>query len=457
MKNYYFGVDVSKGYSDFVMLDQHKHEVERTFQLDDTFTGHQKMYQFLENFFVEHPDAIVHIGLESTGGYENNWFHTFCTFREKFDLKVARLNPKGVTHHKKAGLKRVITDKVSARSIAEYLITHPEKCVYNDNDPYYAIRKKWKYIKSLSKEKTRYLNKLESEVYVSNPELLSFCKNGFSSWILNVLQLYPSARALAKTSAEKLSQIPYITIERAESLIALARSSVASAGDFLTEDTISGLSEEIQRLEKKIKNQVKILTQHCILPQLDLLLSFPGIGNYSAIGLLIEIGTIERFKSVKHLASYFGLHPIFKESGDGSWGHHMSKQGRAMPRALLYMVTFSAIQINPLIQEIYQKQLSKGKCRMDAMGICMHKILRIIYGILKNNQPFDPDVDRINRIKSVPKYNKEKANKDRKYNDYDEHAPISRRQNKKRKEQEKSQNDEITQNEIIAPAPISLG
>ena len=37
MPSYYLGVDVSKGYADFVILDAHKHPVEESFQRDDTF------------------------------------------------------------------------------------------------------------------------------------------------------------------------------------------------------------------------------------------------------------------------------------------------------------------------------------------------------------------------------------------------------------------------------------
>ena len=37
MTSYYLGIDVSKGYADFVILDSHKQPVKDSFQLDDTF------------------------------------------------------------------------------------------------------------------------------------------------------------------------------------------------------------------------------------------------------------------------------------------------------------------------------------------------------------------------------------------------------------------------------------
>ena len=114
---------------------------------------------------------------------------------------------------------------------------------------------------------------------------------------------------------------------------------------------------------------------------------------------MLNIGAIERFPSAKKLASFFGLHPVYKESGDGIGGFRMSKQGRKEPREILFMVTLTAIGKNPLIRSIYQEHVAKGMHNMAAIGLCMHKILRIIYGMLKHNKAFDPEIDRKNREK----------------------------------------------------------
>ena len=158
MSNYYLGIDVSKGYADFIILDSNKRIIEPNFQLDDTFEGHQKPFCFFKQFFKDHNDAVVYAALESTGGYENNWYHSLRKFQDTFNLKIARLNPKGVNYYSKAGLNRVITDKLAAINIAEYLITYPEKVSYQNQSYYYPLKRKWKFIRSLVKDRTRYLN-----------------------------------------------------------------------------------------------------------------------------------------------------------------------------------------------------------------------------------------------------------------------------------------------------------
>lgn len=154
---------------------------------------------------------------------------------------------------------------------------------------------------------------------------------------------------------------------------------------------------------------------------------------------MLEIRAIERFSSAKKLASFFGLHPVFKISGDAIGGIHMSKKGRKEPRLILFNIARTAINHNPLIKEIYQKHLKAGMTGLAALGVVMHKILRIIYGMLKHNSRFDPEIDKHNSEKTVKPVIKPLVLKHRRYQSFDSAAPISRKQNKKREEQMKSQ------------------
>ena len=452
MEKYYVGCDVSKGYCDFVILDRHKNVVEANFQLDDTAEGHAEICRILHIFTHEHRDCTIHIGLESTGGYENNWYELFRKTKDIYNLQVARLNPLGVHNYAKAGLNRIGTDKISARHVAEYLIVHAEKVQYNQKGYYGALRRQWKFVRFLKKQKVGLLNQLESLLYNTHPHILGYCRDGMADWVLKVVEKYPTASCLAESDAETVAEIPFVTLQRAEELIGSARGSIAAAIDPVTEQLVRSVTQQILHLNKTIKEQEKLMLSSCEIPEIDLLKSFIGIGNYSALGLMLEIGTVERFRSVKALASYFGVHPVYKQSGDGIWGVRMSKTGRKEPRWILFMVAKSAIVNNEMIKELYQEYLEKGKTKMQSIGIIMHKILRIIFGMLKNNTPYDPKIDRANRKKPVEQMAVRKDNKARRFQTHDGQAPISRRQNKKRKEQAESQNDNIIMNGIITPA-----
>jgi transposase len=209
--------------------------------------------------------------------------------------------------------------------------------------------------------------------------------------------------------------------------------------NYITEISIITVVDQLISLNKTIKEQHQVLIDNFTTPEAELLDRIPGVGIESAIGMWIEIENIERFSTSKKLSSFFGLHPVYKESGDQGSGYRMSKKGRKAPREILYMLVLSAIQRNPIIKEIYDERTSKGMNKMSAMGMCMHKLLRIMYGMLKNKTEFDAEIDRQNRKdKELDQKVSTKKDKKRRFQKYDPKAPTSSRQYKKRKEQVQS-------------------
>jgi transposase len=250
--------------------------------------------------------------MESTGGYETNWHHTMTAFQASLNIQTARLNPLGVVHNTKADLKRNKTDKISAKGVAEYLIAHSEKVCYQQEDLLAGLRRQWGFVQTLTKQRTQLLNQLHSLIYTANPELLRFCRDGMPVWVIVLLRRYPTAPRLAKARAKTVAKIPYVSRERAQGLIANAKRSVASITDSVTAQLIVDTASQIIHLKKTIVAQTDLMNAELNLPEIDLLKTFVGIADTLAIGLMIEIQNIARFKTVKNLASYWGVHPVFK-------------------------------------------------------------------------------------------------------------------------------------------------
>jgi transposase len=175
---------------------------------------------------------------------------------------------------------------------------------------------------------------------------------------------YPTAKQLSRAKKSVLESIPYISSSRADELIDNAKSSTASLTDDNTASLIKNVVEQIIHMEKMVALQVDEVKKSFPLPdEVKQLKTFKGIGDYSAMGLLMNIGSIDNFANTKKIAAQFGLHPTWKKSGDGTWGMHMSKQGAAEVRHILYNVTTCAIVHNPLIKEIYEQYLKKDATR----------------------------------------------------------------------------------------------
>ncbi len=70
----YVGIDVSKGYGDFVILDEKKHQQESLFQLDDNTQGHEQLKRSLKVMYSKDTKFIVvwkAPEATKTGGYNN--------------------------------------------------------------------------------------------------------------------------------------------------------------------------------------------------------------------------------------------------------------------------------------------------------------------------------------------------------------------------------------------------
>ncbi|MDQ3683588.1 MAG: IS110 family transposase [Bacteroidota bacterium] len=175
----FLGIDVSKGYADFLLLNEQHQKLEDIFQLDDNQQGHDLLKEQMNRWVEMYKPSVIYSGVESTGGFESNWYHALFQYREILPVQVIRLNPRGVKHSSKAELKRNVTDALSAQYIAEYLIRYQSTLRFNelsnqDRDGYSAL---YKHIELLKKQQTQRINQFRQLIYNVFPEILMYCRN----------------------------------------------------------------------------------------------------------------------------------------------------------------------------------------------------------------------------------------------------------------------------------------
>ena len=154
------------------------------------------------------------------------------------------------------------------------------------------------------------------------------------------------------------------------------------------------LSESVLQIETAIDNllaQIKEMRNN-----VSLLQSIPGIGSHSAALLLGEIGDISLFKKPKQLAAYFGLDPTERQSGSfRGTKNKLSKRGSSYARAALHMGIVNSIckrgkdsAANPVLLSYYEKKC-KNKPAKVAQAASMHKLVFIIFAVLRDQKPFE--------------------------------------------------------------------
>ena len=92
---------------------------------------------------------------------------------------------------------------------------------------------------------------------------------------------------------------------------------------------IDALESVIGRLDAEIRQHARSD------PQVEILTQLPGVGPFTALVLLAEIGDITRFASARKLASWAGLTPTVRGSDRTVRHGHISKQGSVWVRWVL--------------------------------------------------------------------------------------------------------------------------
>lgn len=151
---------------------------------------------------------------------------------------------------------------------------------------------------------------------------------------------------------------------------------------------ISFFDKQIEDTKDRI-NQI-IQANEALANKQKLLETIPGIGEATIARTLAFLGHPEEFQSAKQLGAFLGLNPRHYQSGTSvNKNARISKVGDSTLRKALYMPALVAVRHNPMIKQFYENLVSRGKPKKAAVVASMRKLVHIIYGVLKNEAPFD--------------------------------------------------------------------
>ena len=116
----------------------------------------------------------------------------------------------------------------------------------------------------------------------------------------------------------------------------------------------------------------------------DILVSVPGIGPVTAIGLIAnmpELGQIDD-KQADMLA---GLAPVASDSGQRRGARHI-RGGRAAVRTGIFMAALPATRYNPQLKTFYDRLVAVGKPFKVAITAVMRKLIVLANSLLKEDR-----------------------------------------------------------------------
>lgn len=381
----YVGIDVGRAFHVYSIVDSEGKKLSSG-KIKSTQIGLDELSSALTQYDV----ALV--GMEATGHYWRNLYHSL----RMRGYTCSVLNPITTKYFRRMTLGKHKTDALDADCIARYLAAvRPE-----GNGPSEGAKEQLRSLcraqATIAEQLTAAVNRLHRLVDLTFPEILRHLPNLKTAKALAILDKYPSASALAK--ATRLADLHYgnrghsIGKDAATLMKGLAKNSAGmlqgKTDELLVRQAVAQL-KLLQAQEKEIETAMEGL-----LLEEDLgianLVTVPGIGPRAAAAVVSELGDIRQFESTKKLTGFIGAHPRFNDSGNKIGHATMSKAGNKRLRRIFWLCTVVAIRHNPTIKQVYEHKLAEGKRKMVAIGHCMNKLIRIVWGVLTYNEPYDP-------------------------------------------------------------------
>lgn len=263
--------------------------------------------------------------MESTGVYQL----PFCFYLEGKKARYSVVNALQIKRYIQMKLERNKTDKKDAFHICMYGVDHNPACYEMPSHLYFECRAINNAIETITTEITSFKNKLHS---LSKLEIDSkVIVTGYKK-ILRDLQA-----ELKKFEAE--------------------------------------LYRKLEAWQPDLVKQVR---------------SVVGIGKRATAILIVSTQGFKHTATYQQLISYAGLSPKEYSSGSSIRGKvRICKQGGSLLRHTLYMCALNAKETNGACKALFDRLVAKGKNKKLAIIAVANKLLKQVFGVVKNETLFD--------------------------------------------------------------------
>lgn len=386
---FYVGIDVAKDIHYAAVSDSSGSILVKPFSFENNAEGFCLLLNNLSQF---NPDELL-IGLESTGIYSEN----LICFLYESGFKLAVINPIQTATLRKTEIRKTKTDKVDAMLIIKSLMVNSYRLYSQRDADSLKLKTLCRFRQSLKKSKAKLKIQLAGYINLVFPEFAKFFKSGIhiaASYALLKKHSSPKEIAALRTSTlcTLLSKASHGRFgkDTALALKSLAISSVGVKNPYLSIQITQTIAQ-IELLEQHIK-QLDSAIEEAMESINSVLLTVPGIGAVNAACILGEIGDINRFSKPCKLLAYAGLDPTVHQSGKfTAKSTHMSKRGSALLRYALINAAWQLTLNNDTFKAYYDLKRSQGLNHYGALGHVAHKLVRVIFKLLRFNLPFDSD------------------------------------------------------------------
>ena len=389
-----FGIDVSSRKSNVcIMVNGQK---VNDYAISNDMVGFNRLLGDLKQ--VTKPQIIF----EATGVYSR-----------RLQAFLDMMNPLEAKRKTKDDLHQNKTDKLDALYLAKLQSEHPQRLAYVQNKEYQELMANNRIYEQASHDLITNRNRLHKAIQLTFPEIEHLMVNPRGKNYWSIVLRFPHPDIVLETKEadiiDFLKGLTGIGKKRAndiaQSLIRLAK--VACPAVKKNSAHIRGLKMAINNIlsaEEECQTALQEMAKLAPKRDLEILTSIPGIGENTALRIISELGDIRRFNNPSQLNAFVGVDPQVYESGNLTAHLSISKRGTAIGRKVLYLA-INQIQSakkagNPChIADYYEKRKrsSETASHKKAAIASIHKLLRTIFALIKNDQLYSYDVAKHNQ------------------------------------------------------------
>jgi transposase len=324
------GIDCSKDTLDTAInfLDENfQSKVYATEIFENNDKGFKCLMKWMRKLCLK--DMPYQVVVEATGVYHEQL--TYALVSNGFSISIVL--PNKIRNYCRSTDIRTVTDKISAKQIAEFgLVKKLDNWVIPD--------KIYTQLKALSRERIQLLDE----------------KTAAS----NQLHAYKHAALISSSTAHRSAK------------------------------RIRLIEQQIKQIEDEMK---QLVNEHPTLKEkIDKICSVKGLGFITVVSIIAETNGFNLTRNQRQVVCYSGYDVIVKESGTSVKSKaRISHKGNKYIRRALHFPAITAVKYNAPLENLFNRLYDKQQIKMKGYVAVQRKLLILIYTLWNKNEVYNPE------------------------------------------------------------------
>ena len=394
------GIDIGKVKQYARITDSEGNELGKKIVFERDIFGLNQLLMRINTLKLQYKKTKVLVAMEPTGIYWKNVYEGLKKLDES--LQCVLVDVKDVINVRSLFFGTVKSDIIDSLAIAKTATLKGFKTRLELNEREQTLRDLNTAREDLITKEVSIKNILTNILDEIFPEYNKLFKDYFKKSSMVFLDTIFCPQDIAKANVEnlyqeiKLKSKTCISIKKLQEIKVVASESIGikpTLGKRLQfKINFELLKSVLRSLEEIDKEIYELMLEDDMAVRM---MNINGISAISTANLLSQIGSFDKFKSEKQLIAYCGLNLRVNESGKHKGKTTISKKGNSIIRAYLFRVMLPLIKNNDEFKKLHThfktRKENPLKPMQSIIALCC-KLLRILFGMAKNNEAYIPEV-----------------------------------------------------------------